>query len=406
MNAGQRFFFALIGGAFAFGAAFDFWDSTAIGEEVSLFVVASVLLFGIACLYQRRISRILVVIGFKRPNHQLWATIGMIAFVLLIGKIAYASARSAPPNHKQESNHVQSRWNAPDANSKTAASRVESAPLAELKRSEGEIARAQSMPERTRHSQPSSQAVLPPSPQEDVPNSGSAGGKETSGILDSQRAANETGGDTGSVQPSQLASKPAVTFAPKSSATGPNPPAEPTYADKASIESACSYAKNIQGPAAYHECVNKQFAELAQQSNAPDLNGLSYSDKASIESVCSYARNVQGPASYHRCVGSQLAELAKYPNAPDLSGLSYSDKASIESACSYARNVQGPSSYHRCEGSQLEELAKYPNAPDLGGLSYSDKASIESACSYAKNVQGPASYHRCLGSQLAALGGR
>ena len=134
-----------------------------------------------------------------------------------------------------------------------------------------------------------------------------------------------------------------------------------------------------------------------------DLNSLTSSERASIESACSYAKNVQGPASYYRCLENQLSGLSTTPRHPDLSGLSSSEQYSIESACSYAKNVQGPASYYRCLQRQLDALSTAPRRPDLSGLSSSEQYSIESACSYAKSVQGPASYYRCLANQLESL---
>jgi len=170
-----------------------------------------------------------------------------------------------------------------------------------------------------------------------------------------------------------------------------------------SIESACSYAKNVEGPASYYRCVENQQAALAAGPRRPDLSRLNSSEQYSIESACSYAKNVEGPASYYRCLENQLAALAAAPRHPDVSGLSSSEQYSIESACSYSKNVEGPASYYRCLHNQLAALAAAPRRPDLSGLDSSERYSIESACSYAKNVEGPASYYRCLVRQLQSL---
>jgi curved DNA-binding protein CbpA len=88
LTAGERFFAAFVGCVFAFGLAIGFWNSTSIGDNVFCFLLAGTLLFGVACLYQRQISRVLGAIGVKRPKHQLWATLGIILLVLFVGKIA------------------------------------------------------------------------------------------------------------------------------------------------------------------------------------------------------------------------------------------------------------------------------------------------------------------------------
>ncbi|MGD0022174.1 MAG: DnaJ domain-containing protein [Smithellaceae bacterium] len=98
----------------------------------------------------------------------------------------------------------------------------------------------------------------------------------------------------------------------------------------------------------------------------PDLSRLTYEEKASIESVCSNAKYLDGPASYNRCLKNQLATLAQGERRPDLSQLTYeekasiesvcSKKASIESVCSNAKYLQGPASYNRCLKNQLKQL--------------------------------------------------
>ena len=88
MSAGERLVFALIGGVFASCAVVGFWVSDSIGAEVFVFVLAAVLLFGIACLYQRRISQLMTAVGLGRARQQLWVTIGTIVLVLFVGKIA------------------------------------------------------------------------------------------------------------------------------------------------------------------------------------------------------------------------------------------------------------------------------------------------------------------------------
>jgi hypothetical protein len=93
-NSVQRFFFALGASIFAFGAAGMFWGSVSIGEGVFSFLLSAALSFGVVCLYQRQITKILLAVGVKRAKHRLWVTLGMIALVLLVGKLAYANFHS------------------------------------------------------------------------------------------------------------------------------------------------------------------------------------------------------------------------------------------------------------------------------------------------------------------------
>ena len=188
-------------------------------------------------------------------------------------------------------------------------------------------------------------------------------------------------------------------------AAGPKQPdlSALNYAEKQSIESVCSTAKHLQGPAAYNQCLIQQLQELAAGPKQPDLSGLNYAEKQSIESVCSTAKHLQGPAAYNQCLIRQLQELAAGPKQPDLSGLNYAEKQSIESVCSTAKHLQGPAAYNQCLIRQLQELAAGPKQPDLSGLNYAEKQSIESVCSTAKHLQGPAAYNQCLVRQLQSL---
>ncbi|MBN9614301.1 MAG: DnaJ domain-containing protein [Acidobacteriales bacterium] len=86
LNQGQRLLFAFIGSIFAFGAVDAFWTSSSTGGSAFTFLLATALLFGVACLYQRQISRLLFALRIS-PKQQLWATIGIIVLVLFVGKI-------------------------------------------------------------------------------------------------------------------------------------------------------------------------------------------------------------------------------------------------------------------------------------------------------------------------------
>ncbi|QMV19546.1 DnaJ domain-containing protein [Granulicella sp. 5B5] len=87
LNKGQRLFFAFIGSIFGLGAAATFWTSWSFGDGAFAFLLAAALLFGVACLYQHQIGRLLFALHVG-PKHQLWAIIGIIVLVLFVGKIA------------------------------------------------------------------------------------------------------------------------------------------------------------------------------------------------------------------------------------------------------------------------------------------------------------------------------
>ena len=159
---------------------------------------------------------------------------------------------------------------------------------------------------------------------------------------------------------------------------------------------------------------SQNTAAVSQLSNSNESVGvsgglvsestLSHDEKESLESACSHAKYLEGPASYNRCKETQLRLLARGTSYPDLSGLSPSEKISIQSACSQPKYLEGPAAYDRCLQDKLQSLTGSPRQPDLSGLSASEKQSIESACSQAKYLEGPASYNRCLVNQLGLLG--
>ena len=140
---------------------------------------------------------------------------------------------------------------------------------------------------------------------------------------------------------------------------------------------------------------------LYSQEESPDLSRLNYDDRSSIQSVCAYDKFNVGPAAYHQCLERQLRNLGN-SQAPDLSGLNYDDRASIQSACAYDKFNVGPAAYHQCLEKQLRTLGN-SQAPDLSRLNYDDRSSIQSACAYDKFNVGPAAYHACVAKQLRSL---
>jgi hypothetical protein len=79
-------------------------------------------------------------------------------------------------------------------------------------------------------------------------------------------------------------------------------------AEQQSIESACSHAKYLEGPAAYNACLQGQLARLGT-TKRPDISALSGAEQQSIESACSQAKYLQGPAAYDSCLARQLELL-------------------------------------------------------------------------------------------------
>jgi len=94
----------------------------------------------------------------------------------------------------------------------------------------------------------------------------------------------------------------------------------------------------------------------AKPQTSPDLSVLSPVEQRSIESACSYAETMEGPAAYNRCLQSKLNDWSRGPRRPDLSTLSPVEQRSVESACSYAETMEGPAAYNRCLQRQIQAL--------------------------------------------------
>jgi hypothetical protein len=144
-------------------------------------------------------------------------------------------------------------------------------------------------------------------------------------------------------------------------------------------------------------------AETRASSGQPDLSSLTFAEKQSIEAACSHAKYIEGPAAYDRCLNRELAAWEQGPKQPNLSSLTFAEKQSIEAACSHAKYIEGPTAYDRCLNRELAAWEQGPKEPSLSGLTYAEKQSIESACSHAKYIKGPAAYDRCLIRQLEDL---
>ena len=97
-------------------------------------------------------------------------------------------------------------------------------------------------------------------------------------------------------------------------------------------------------------------------ASAPSLDHLDYDIKSSIESKCSYAKMMEGPAKYIACLNKNLSELGNQ-KIPSLSHLDYDIKSSIESMCSYAKMMEGPVKYIACLNNQLRELNSISESP-------------------------------------------
>jgi hypothetical protein len=173
-----------------------------------------------------------------------------------------------------------------------------------------------------------------------------------------------------------------------------------TAEERQSIEMACSYEKTVVGPAAYHQCVDKQLSALTNVRR-PNLSDLTTEERQSIEMACSYEKTVVGPAAYYKCVDKQLSALTNV-RRPNLSNLTPEERQSIEMACSYEKTVVGPAAYHQCVDKQLSALTNV-RRPNLSNLTSEERRSIEMACSYEKTVVGPAAYYRCVDGRVGAL---
>jgi len=151
-------------------------------------------------------------------------------------------------------------------------------------------------------------------------------------------------------------------------------------------------------------CALNLYCSASQSSSSqPDLSGLSSSERAMVDSACNYDRQMNGPAAYYGCLRRQLAALQSSSGQPDLSGLSNVELATIASACNYDRQMNGPAAYYRCLRRQLNALQSSPGQPDLSGLSSDERAMVGSACNYDRQMNGPAAYYGCLRRQLAAI---
>ncbi len=96
MSAVQRFFFAFVGSIFGLEAAALFWTTSSTGTDVFTFLLAVGVFFGVACLYQLKISRIFLALHIKGARQQLWGTIGIIAVALLVGKAVSTTTQETP----------------------------------------------------------------------------------------------------------------------------------------------------------------------------------------------------------------------------------------------------------------------------------------------------------------------
>jgi hypothetical protein len=67
--------------------------------------------------------------------------------------------------------------------------------------------------------------------------------------------------------------------------------------------------------------------ELVTRASQPDLSGLASEDRTSIEAACLTAKYLDGPAAYHDCLQKQLGTVSG-SRAADLSGLKSEDRTS------------------------------------------------------------------------------
>ena len=105
-----------------------------------------------------------------------------------------------------------------------------------------------------------------------------------------------------------------------------------------------------------YESANPESPTVDVQKRPLRAMDMTAEEQASLESACSSAKYMEGPAAYNRCIGRQLAALASAPRGQDLSGLNSEERQSIEAACSTAKYMEGPAAYNRCIGRQLSAL--------------------------------------------------
>lgn len=177
-------------------------------------------------------------------------------------------------------------------------------------------------------------------------------------------------------------------------------PMDLSQEEQASIDSACSDQKLVNGDTAYIRCASKKKDALLSGPRNIDLTALNASERESIESACSDQKLTQGPAEYNACLVRQLSALKVGPRNVDLSDLSQSERESMESSCSDQKLVEGPAAYNRCLSRKLAALRGGPRNVDLANLSDARRAAIETACSDQRLMEGPAAYNKCLTQKI------
>lgn len=173
--------------------------------------------------------------------------------------------------------------------------------------------------------------------------------------------------------------------------------------ERESLESTCSSAKVLDGPAAYARCQKAQLAKLASVPRNIDLSALTAEEHESIQSSCSQQKVLDGPAAYNKCLVAKLASWKTAPRNVDLSALNLEEHDSIRSSCSQQKVLDGPAAYNRCLSTKLAAWEKAPRNIDLSTLNPGERDAINSACSTPRMLEGPAAYNRCLTKKLKQL---
>lgn len=173
--------------------------------------------------------------------------------------------------------------------------------------------------------------------------------------------------------------------------------------ERTMMESACSGARLLRGPADYYACLRAQLEALDRSAGPPNLVGFSAGELTMIESSCSGARLLRGPAAYYTCLRGQSDALNRSAGQPNLEGVSANERTMMESACAGARLLRGPAAYYTCLRAQVEALNSSSRLPDFSDVSAGERSMMESACSGARLLRGPAAYYACLQRQSVAL---
>ena len=94
----------------------------------------------------------------------------------------------------------------------------------------------------------------------------------------------------------------------------------------------------------------------ARLSSFPNLSQVSQKEREGMERACRATREVSGPGAYENCLQRQLQSLNQSGGQPSLNHVTSAEREGIERACRATREVSGPGAYYNCLQRQLEKL--------------------------------------------------